>query len=271
MDSAARQMMRANEENWDCRTPVHVASRFYAQEPAYWFSPYEWEDLGDLEGRELLHLQCHIGADTVEFARRGARVTGVDISAESLGQARKIAAEHDVDVEFVHANVYDISFPPERFEIVYTAKGSLCYLPDLPRWAALVASVLKPGGVLYIAEFHPLLNAFGPAPKPDQSEDLLVRHDYLEGRGPQRKDSSHTYTDGPALSGATVSYEWAHGLGEVVTAVAGAGLRVTTLRESSELPWPRWSRMVQNDRGWWELPPDEPRVPLFYALRAEKV
>lgn len=270
MDSAVRQMMRANEENWDTRTPVHVASEFYAQDPAYWFSPYEWDDLGDLDERELLHLQCHIGADTVEFARRGARVTGVDISAESLTHARRIAKEHEVDIDFVHSNVYDVDFSPERFEIVYTAKGSLCYLPDLARWATLVASLLKPGGVLYVAEFHPLLNAFGPAPKPGLSEDLVLRHDYLEGRGPQRKDSQHTYTDGPALSGATVSYEWAHGLGEVISAVAGAGLRVTTVRESSELPWPRWSRMVRNDRGWWELPADEPRVPLFYSLRAEK-
>ena len=265
-----RQMMRANEENWDTRTPVHVASAFYAQDPSYWFSPYEWDDLGDVSGRSLLHLQCHIGADTVEFARRGAHVTGVDISSSSLEQARRIAEGHGVDISYVHANVYDVSLPSSSFDIVYTAKGSLCYLPDLPRWASLIHSWLRPGGVLYVAEFHPLLNAFGPAPKPDQSEELLVRHDYLEGRGPQRKDSRHTYTDGPELSGATVSYEWAHGLGEVITAVASAGLRVTTVRESSELPWPRWSRMVRNDRGWWELPPDEPRVPLFYALRAEK-
>ncbi|CCK32443.1 methyltransferase type 12 [Streptomyces davaonensis JCM 4913] len=267
-------LMRANQANWDARTPVHLASRFYGLDqdldPARWFAPFEWTDLGDLAGRDVLHLQCHLGTETIALARRGARAVGLDFSAASVTAARALAEKAGAEITYVQANVYDAvaALGPERFDVVYTGKGALCYLPDLPRWAGVVAELLRPGGMLYLVEFHPLLNSLGPKPAPGEGPELLLRHDYLGGGGSVHRDATHTYTDGPAVEGATDSFEWMHGIGEVVTALSEAGLTVRRLRESDELPWQRWPHMVRSPSGWWRLP--EPRIPLLYGLLATR-
>ncbi|MFR0354539.1 class I SAM-dependent methyltransferase [Streptomyces sediminimaris] len=272
-DEHAR-LMRANQANWDARTPVHLASRFYGLgqglDPARWFAPFEWEDLGEPAGRDVLHLQCHLGTETLAFAERGARTTGLDFSAASVAAARDIAARAGLDVDYVQANVYDAeqALGGRRFDVVYTGKGALCYLPDLDRWAAVLSRLLRPGGMVYVVEFHPLLNSLGPKAGPGEGPELVLRHDYLAGDGAVRRDATHTYTDGPAVEGATDSYEWTHGIGEVVNALTGAGLTIRSLRESEELPWPRWPQMVRTPSGWWRLP--QPRIPLLYGLLATR-
>ncbi len=276
-DSATEAQLRANEANWNARAPIHVDSKFYGLDgsrPAdSWFAPFEWADLGDLRGRELIHLQCHLGTETVEFARRGAKATGLDFSGEAVGAAREIAERNQVDVDYVRANVYDAvtAVDGRRFDVVYTGKGAICYLPDLPSWASVIADLLRPGGQLYIVEFHPVLQSLSPKPAPGERPELVLRNDYLEGRGARALDATYTYTDGPALPEARIAYEWTHGLGEVVTALVGAGLAVTALRETNLLPWPRWSRMVRDEAsGWWRLPDEDARIPLLYALTAHK-
>jgi SAM-dependent methyltransferase len=269
LDAQTLQMVAANEADWDARAPLHAASRFYSQPAEFWFADYEWEDLGPLEGRDVLHLQCHLGTETIAFARRGARTTGLDLSAKSLEGARQIAADAGVEVDYVHANVYDAveAVQGRRFDVVYTGKGALCYLPDLEHWARVVRDLLKPGGSLYVVEFHPLLNAMRPVSLPGESDELIIRADYLEGRGPIAHDSTVTYT-GDAVPGRQTSYEWMHGLGEVVTTLASTGFQVTSLRESEVLQWPRWPSMKQTAEGWWRLPDDAPRIPLLFALKA---
>ncbi|MCE6996117.1 class I SAM-dependent methyltransferase [Saccharothrix sp. S26] len=274
-DGEVGEMVRANQANWDARTPVHAASEFYAigrRDPHGWFAPFEWHDLGDLAGREVVHLQCHIGIETIALARQGARVTGLDFSTAAVAEARRIAAEEGVSIEYVRADVHDAvaHLGSGRFDVVYTGKGALCYLPDLPRWAATVAELLKPGGFAYIAEFHPVLTALGTSPGPDDGPELLLRHDYLEGRGAVVRDSTYTYTDGPALTSATASYEWRHSLGELVTTLVRAGLRIDSLTETDELPWPRWARMTRAESGWWTLPDDDPKIALLFGLKASK-
>ncbi|WP_369166803.1 class I SAM-dependent methyltransferase [Streptomyces sp. R28] len=272
-DEHAR-MMSANQANWDARTPVHLASRFYGLDqdldPARWFASFEWDDLGELAGRDVLHLQCHLGTETIAFAQRGARAVGLDFSEASVAAANGIAERAGLDVTYVRANVYDAVEALGRcqFDVVYTGKGALCYLPDLDRWAGVLAQLLRPGGLLYIVEFHPLLNSLGPKPGPGEGPELLLRHDYLGGDGAVRRDATRTYTDGPAVEGATDSYEWMHGIGEVVGALTEAGLSVRRLRESEELPWQRWPQMVRTPSGWWRLP--EPRIPLLYGLLATR-
>ena len=269
-------MIQANAANWDARTPVHEGSAFYGidgtRDADYWFADYEWQDLGPLAGLDVLHAQCHLGTETIAFARRGARAVGLDISPQSIRAARRIAADAGVDIEYVCADVHDALevLGSERFDVIYTGKGAVCYLPDVERWAAILHDLVKPGGRVYLVEFHPLLSALGPAPRPDAGEELLLLHDYLEGRGALERDSTYTYTDGPALQDATVSYEWAHGLGEVVNAFVGAGLRIDRLRESEAIPWPRWPHMDRTERGWWRLPDHAPRIPLLYALLATR-
>lgn len=271
MEHDSAEMMRVNARNWDTRTSVHVASDFYdldgLRAGAERLAPFEYDELGPLEGRDLVHLQCHIGTDTVCLARSGARAVGVDVSAESVASARAIAADCGVDVRYEEANVYDAVDVAgrERFDVVYTGKGSLVWLPDLDRWARVVADLLRPGGLLHLVEFHPLLGSLADE-QPD--EGLAVAYDYLGGRGADRQDFAYTYTDGDALTENTVTYQWAHGIDEVVNAVIAAGLRIVSLVEHDVLPWPRFPGMTDAGNDWWRLPEGKPRVPLLYSLRA---
>jgi SAM-dependent methyltransferase len=270
------EMMLANQANWDQRTPIHLASAFYgvdgSRAPETWFAEYEWGDLGSLDGVDLLHLQCHLGVETIALARRAARVVGLDLSGESVVQARSVAARHGVDIEYVQGNVYDAVdvLGGRQFDLIYTGKGSLCYLPDLFPWADVLSRLLRPGGSFYVIEFHPLLYSLGVVPPADGSQELLLRNDFLSGRGAEKRDATYTYTDGPALADARVAYEWRHEIADVVNALVAAGLVVELLRESDALPWPRWPGMVRGDDGWFRLPDDSPRIPLLYALRARK-
>lgn len=272
--SNVADMIRANRHNWDARTPIHVASAFYGLDTSrpsdHWFAAFEWADLGDLTGREVLHLQCHLGTETLAFAERGAAsTTGLDFSGAAITEARRLAARAGREVSYVQADVYDAvdALGARRFDVLYTGKGALCYLPDLPRWARTVAALLRPGGFLYLVEFHPLLHSLGAVPAPDE-QFLKLRQDYLGGRGPLRTEVAHTYTDGPALSEATTCYEWRHGLGDTVSALLGAGLGIEVLRETELLPWPRFEGMQPAAGGWWRLPDQRPKIPLMFAVRA---
>lgn len=263
------RLIRANQANWDERVPIHTSSAFYGNRPTEGsFAEFEWTDLGELGGTDVVHLMCHLGAETIAFARRGARVVGLDISAESMRVARSNAADAGVDVDYVAADVYDAvaAVGERRFDTVYTGRGALCYLPDLDRWASVVADLLRPGGALYVVEFHPLLYSLGILDSP--SEELLLHDDFLGGGGV--KERLGTYADGPALTEHPTSYEWRHDIGAVINALVGAGLRIERLRESELLPWPRWSSMITSGDGWFRLPEGQPRLPLLYALRARK-
>lgn len=274
-DTETQRRMALNERNWDARTPIHVRSDFYAlgrRDPLEWILPFEWDALGSLARKDVAHLQCHLGVETMGLAKAGARTVGLDFSARAVEQANIAARNEHLDISYVRADVYDALdvLGGNRFDVVYTGKGSLCYLPDLTRWAQVVAGLLRPGGFVYLVEFHPLLNAFGLMARPGEPVDLVVRHDYLEGRGPVERDSNHTYTDGPPLEGDTVHYEWPHSLGEVMTALSQAGLRIDHLTEPDVLPFPRWPGMARTDYGWWQTGGDMPRVPTLYALKASR-
>lgn len=170
---------------------------------------------------------------------------GLDLSGASIDAARQLAAECDVQVEYVQSDVYAAveAVGGRRFDVVYTGKGALCWLPDLHRWARVVAELLRPGGVLYAIDFHPLLLAAAD----EQSEHgLLLSGNYL-GAGPERFDSAVTYTGEGLLDESTVSYEWAHGLDEVLDAVLSAGLRLTGFVEHDVSCWRRFPGMT--DRG----------------------
>lgn len=275
LDDETRAKMIANSRNWDARAPIHVASDFYGvgdRDPMSWFAPFEWRDLSRLDGREVLHLQCHLGVETMAFALKGAHTTGLDFSNVSVQEARRIAREAGLTIDYVCADVYEAqeALGAERFDIAYTGKGALCYLPDLDGWARTIGRLLKPAGFLYLVEFHPLLNALGPTQKTGTANDLVIQHDYLGGRGSVERDSSHSYTDGPGLTRDTLHYEWPHGLGEVITALARTGFAIESLTEACLLPWRRWPQMVRTDNGWWTMPESEPRFPVVYGLKATK-
>jgi SAM-dependent methyltransferase len=264
-----REMIEANRANWDARVPVHLRGYDldHLRRGGQRLADFEYAAI-DVDGCDLLHLQCHIGTDTICLARRGARVVGLDLSGASIDAARELAAECGAQVEYVQSDVYAAveALGGRRFDVVYTGKGALCWLPDLHRWARVVAELLRPGGVLYAIDFHPVLQA---ADGEQPANGLLLSGNYL-GAGPERFDSAVTYTGDGLLAESTVSYEWAHGLDEVLDAVMSAGLRLTGFVEHDVSCWRRFPGMTELGDGWFGWPDAAPRLPLMFSVRAEK-
>jgi SAM-dependent methyltransferase len=254
-----------NRAWWDERVPLHVASDFYDVEAfkagASTLRDFELEDVGDVSGRSLLHLQCHFGLDTLSWARRGARVTGLDFSEPAIEAACRLAAETDLDAEFVVASLDDApaTFGDRRFDVVYTGFGALNWLPDIRRWAEVVARLVVPGGFLYLSEFHPFSYVFS-------DDDLTVEYDYFR-REPLLFEDPGTYADPGAATVSNRTEEWQHQLGQIVTAIIDAGLAIELLREHDYTLFPQWPFLEERD-GVYRLPAGHPRLPLMYSLRA---
>lgn len=265
-----------NRARWDESVAIHAASEgynlagFLRGEKS--LTPVELEELGDVRGKTLLHLQCHFGMDTLNWARLGATVTGLDFSLPAIERARQLATEIGMeDARFVHANVYDAaSILDETFDIVYTAIGALCWLPDVRAWAKVVSRLLRPGGTFYIYEGHPVLWSID-----DERDDelLVMAYPYFETADGNEFVTETTYVDGlPLVNQKTV--QWNHGLGEIVTELIDAGLAIEFVHEHRELPWKALPWMVESGsptRGAWRLPPGrEDNLPLMYSIRATK-
>lgn len=269
-DDLHAEMIAVNRANWDARVPVHLDSGYdldRLRAGGQRLADFEYAAL-DVRDRDVLHLQCHIGTDSVCLARHGARVVGVDLSGESVRAARGLAAECGVQIEYLRSDVYDAvaALGGRTFDVVYTGKGSLLWLPDLHRWADVVSRLLRPGGVLHLVEFHPLFLA-GAVDQPGPA--LALDWDYLPGAA-QEFDSSASYTGDGRLAGATRSYQWPHSIAEVLDAVRAAGLRLTAFVEHDVTCWGRWPWLTDLGGGWFGLPPATPRLPMMFSVRAER-
>jgi SAM-dependent methyltransferase len=266
-DGEAADWRELNRANWDDRVPVHLASEFYDlagfRAGAGSLRPFEVAEAGEVTGRRLVHLQCHLGLDTLSWARKGALVTGLDFSAPAIEAARSLAADCGIDASFVVADVYDavIALGGRRFEVVYTGTGALVWLPDIARWAGVVAALLEPGGFVYLVEGHPFAQVL------DDSGGAAVVRDYFDDR-PQVEDYPCTYTDGPALT-HTRSVQFQHPLGQIVTALAAAGLRIDFVHEHDFDVFQRFESL-QRLGGQYRFPAGQPSVPMMFSLRATR-
>ncbi|WP_153409489.1 class I SAM-dependent methyltransferase [Nocardia macrotermitis] len=266
-----------NRANWDERAPLHANSPAYALE-RYVADPgllsgvvrFDLPRLGDIRGLRAVHLQCHLGTDTLSLARLGANPTGLDFSPVALAHARSLAERCGAAIDFVESDVYDAvtALGPERFDLVYTGIGALCWLPSIDRWARTVAALLRPGGRLLLRDGHPMASTLD-----DAREDLLaVTYPYFETAEPQVWTGTQTYveTDG-ALQEATTTHQWNHGLGEIVTALLDAGLSITGLVEHDSAPWQVLpGRMTCGDDGEWRLIEGRDRLPFTFTVQARK-
>ena len=266
MDGDGVDWRALNRANWDDRVPVHLASSLYDvagfRAGASSLMPFEVAEVGSVAGKRLVHLQCHIGLDTLSWARQGAVVSGLDFSVPSIAAASSLAAELGLKATFVVSDVYEAAtaFGGRLFDIAYTGSGALVWLPDIPRWARVVAGLLAPGGFLYLLEGHPFAQVLEYAP------GLTVLQHYF-AEGPEVEDYPYSYTDGPALE-HTRTAQFQHGLGEVVTSLVDAGLRIDFLREHDFDGWRRFEQLQLQEDGTYRFPPGQPRVPLMYSLRA---
>lgn len=265
-----------NRSYWDERAPAHAASPDYRlddflADPAFISDVVRFDlpRLGDVAGAHGLHLQCHIGTDTVSLARLGAQMTGLDFSAPALEVAARLAAECELQVEYVESDVYSAldQLPAGAFDFVYTGIGALCWLPSVVRWAQVVSALLKPGGFLFIREGHPMLWSLCD-PRPDGL--VTIEYPYFETAGTVFvEEQSYVEHDGVLESPTIVSFN--HSLSEVFNALWSAGLTVTLFEEHQSVPWnPLAGEMVEFEPNEFRLREMPERLAATYTLRAVK-
>lgn len=266
-----------NLANWESRVPLHTGPDGYdlaSFDDLDYLSPvvrYDLPRLGRLDGLDVVHLQCHIGTDTVSLARLGARsTTGLDFSPAALEAARAVALRAGADVEFVESDLYAAveALGAQRYDVVYTGIGAICWIPDIRRWADVVAGLLRPGGRFFMREGHPVLWAMCD-PRPDRL--LVLEYPYFETSGTVFVEED-TYAGTGTLSAPEVVV-FNHGLGEIFTALTSAGLTVTALEEHREVQWnPLDDAMIESPdfEGEWILAEGRDRMPLTYTIQAVK-
>ncbi|MFC6015719.1 class I SAM-dependent methyltransferase [Plantactinospora solaniradicis] len=270
------QAIAANRANWDERVASHLKAYgvedFVAASSA--ITDVVRDDLalmaphlpdGSPAGLSLLHLQCHIGLDTLSWARLGATVTGVDFSAESTAAARETARRAGLTATFLDSEVTHASeVCPERYDIVYTGIGALPWLPDLGRWGRTVAQLLRPGGLFYVRDSHPVLNTV----EYDRTDgELVLRQPYFATGTPLRYEHGTTYADDTIRLANATTFEWQHSLAEIVQSLLSAGLTLTSLAEHRSIPWQALPQLVPTPYGWM-LPDGDERLPLTFSLTA---
>jgi len=266
--------LAANRALWDEWADVHVRSDFYRVEEfkrgRSKLRRYELDEVGPVSGRTLLHLQCHFGLDTLSWAREGAIVTGADFSPRAVHLARELADELGIRATFVESSLADLpDHLPGEFDIVYTSRGVLGWLPEVGRWAEVAAHFVKPGGFFYLTEVHPVLQVFDDEGDVEPGR-LELRYPYWTHVEPLAIEVRGSYADREAHVEASVEYGWNHSLGEIVTSVARAGLRVEFLHEFPFLEWPHPALEARDD-GTWRLPGDKDgTLPLFFSMKASK-
>jgi len=272
VSTTERDLMETNQKGWNKIAIANVNSTYYNLDSfrngRSSLRPTEIEALGDVAGKSLLHLQCHIGLNAISWARLGARVVAVDFAAEALGIGRQLADELNVDIRFVESNIYDLpKILDDQFDLAYTDYGVLSWLPDLNEWARVAAHFLKPGGVFHIVEIHPVLGAF------EEVEGALKLRSELFETGPRDIELNATVSDGyepgPAVPTLT-EYSWPWTISSVVNALIGAGLRIERLHEVPIDCRQRFESMVRVEgaEGCWRLPGDP--LPLSFACSARK-
>jgi 2-polyprenyl-3-methyl-5-hydroxy-6-metoxy-1,4-benzoquinol methylase len=265
------EYFESNKQIWDQRTAVHKDSAFYDlagfKAGKDVLTPIELNEVGDVNGKSMLHLQCHFGMDSLNWSRKGARVTGVDLSDSAIEEARNLNEELGLNARFISSNVYDLHpsanspLAGEQFDIIFCSYGVVGWLPDLKRWAEIIAHYIKPGGFFYLAEFHPVVWMF-------DDEFTHIRYSY-ENRELIVTENYGTYTDRKAaITGK--EYSWNHSLSEVINALIGQGLKLQHLNEFMYSPYPNFSNTVQGKDGNWYIKGMEGRIPMVYSVKAVK-
>ena len=279
---------RLNKANWDDRVPAHVASPGYpvrrlVDDPTALSHTvtFDLPRLGEIRGRRGVHLQCHIGTDTLSLARLGARMTGLDFSEAAVQAASAMVAQTGAapadgvepaegQVDFVVSDVYGALSVLEAgsFDFVYTGVGALNWLPDIRRWAGVVAGLLRPGGRLFIREGHPVLWSLAE----DRTDGALaIEYPYFETPEPMVFTDSSTYVETDVVIANATTHEWNHGLGEIVTAVLAQGMTLTMLEEHRSVPWEALPGLMSVDEAdEWHLDERPERLPMTYTLQAVK-
>jgi 2-polyprenyl-3-methyl-5-hydroxy-6-metoxy-1,4-benzoquinol methylase len=270
----ARPYFEANRRHWNEVARLHPGTDFYRfyldriRTGGTSLHQFEIDEVGDVAGKSLLHVQSHIGTETLSWARRGARVTAVDFSPDALAHVTKLAAELGVEVRCVESNVYELpSVLDETFDVVYTSWGVLGWMPDIPEWARIVSRYVRPGGILYVAEFHPMMWMLD-----ETSEELRLRYSYFQDE-PFFDEEDGSYADPDAKLENRATYGFEYPLSRVITSLIESGLRIELFHEYPGCG-PKLLKVLvpdpSTDERWHVLPPELPQLPLSFSVRARK-
>lgn len=256
--------IEANKESWGKLAADHYTTykrRLLAGEQL--LSPTQLEELGDIAGKRVIHLQCNTGADTVALARMGAQVTGVDLAPENMAFARRLAADCGVeDAVFIESNVLEIADKlDETYDIVFTTEGVLCWLPDLYLWARNIRRLLADDGYLYLMDGHPFFMVWDEEALPE----LVVKYPYFEKNAdPEEWIGGYASESKPARN-----YSWMYTMGEIVTALSAAGLHIEWLHEFDWLYYQLSAeKQVRENAGGWAYPEHRRKLPYTFSLKA---
>ncbi|HQO09470.1 MAG TPA: class I SAM-dependent methyltransferase [Clostridiales bacterium] len=263
------EYIESNKKNWNERVGIHKKSKFYDVEGFLKgkssLDRLELEELEDVKGKKLLHLQCHFGMSTLSLARLGAEVTGADFSDKAIELANELAQKAGLDAKFVCSNVLELDKNLEgKFDIVFASYGVFCWIPDLNRWFEIASHFLKPGGKLVILDGHPFNDLFE---YDEEKKELEMIGPYFND-GPHRYEEDYTYTDGEEKMNNTTQYEWAHPVSDFIMAAVDNGLRITSFKEYPLMSWNRYPDMVKNDDGYWILEGKD--LPLTFSMKCVK-
>jgi len=273
---AEPEWLRANRASWDEQVGVHLGPRGYdlsrLRAGSGRLNAIEEAELPVVRGKRVLHLQCHFGADSLTLAQRGAEVVGLDFSAAAVEAARALASELGLSdrARFVQAEVYDApqAVPlPHGFDLVFVTWGALCWLPDIRRWAETVATMLGPGGSLYLADAHPAAYVFDDDRRSPQGLPGIFAPYF--SREPVVTEDLRDYADPEARLASATIYTWIHPLGEIVTGLIRSGLALEWLREHDAIPWRMFEVLVEDASGLYRWP-DKPWLPLAFSLSASR-
>lgn len=278
MVAKRKPLAKPYEENrryWDMVTPVHVLSKMYNVDRFLagrnTIPGFMLDEIGDVTGKSLLHLQCHFGMDTLSFARLGADVTGLDFSRAAVKEAGRLSKEIGLTASFIEADVLNPGdrVPEAAFDIVFTSHGVICWLGDLTGWGRTVARSLKPGGVFHIFEFHPFVQALGGEALMPKDGKLRFAYSYFNPGMPDVEVIGKDYAD-PSFSSDELNNTWGHSIGEIFGALTSAGLAVTSVKEFPYATFAKLEGMVKGKDGLWRMPPGIPPLPLELYMQARK-
>jgi len=267
---------RANRANWDERVGIHLGPRGYDLSDLRAghgrLHAIEEAELPSVAGKRILHLQCHFGADSLTLAQRGAEIIGLDFSGPAIEAAAVLAAELGLAdrAHFVQADVYDAlqAIPaPHSFDIVFVTWGAITWLPDIKRWAEIVAAMLRPDGSLYLADGHPIAYVFDDATRSSDGMPGLFAPYF--SREPVVTDDPSDYIDPEWLLANTRIYNWIHPLGDLVTSLISSGLMLDWLHEHDGVAWRMFETLVEDGSGLYRWP-DKPWLPLAFSLAATR-
>lgn len=276
-----REELELNRRHWDEATAIHTRGNVYGIDDfkagTCRLHRVEREEVGDVQGKRLLHLQCHFGIDTLSWARRGAKVTGIDFSGDAVAYAQQLSRETNVPGEFVCSNIYDVRSAldaPGAFDIVFTSYGVISWLPDLKAWGEIIAHYLKPGGFFYIVEAHPTARMFPIEEDMPKAGSFRPFFPYFHDPEGIRFPAGADYADAAAQH-TVDEHSWQHSLSDIVNALVSQGLRIDFLHEFPYCSWEVVAGCTEvvekfSDSHYYVRRPGEPQLPLMFSLKATK-